>query len=273
MRAENRFGAHSQIAQKQLFFLYRQLARSGEVPKLAETGFRNFSQFDEDGLLLFIFSLLGVSKGLFVDIGAGDGINSNCANLAINWGWHGLFIDGNPKSIARGKEFYRAHPDTWAYPPVFSHSLVTRENINLLIEQTGFSGAVDLLSIDIDGNDYWVWSAIDCISPSVVVIETHIEFGFHDIVVPYDPVYSYPGQHPDYHGASPIAMKKLGNSKGYRLVGTNLYGFNFIFLKNGLADQFFPEISIEQALAHPRNTERFQRFEAIKDFPYVTPLK
>ena len=153
-------------------------------------------------------------------------------------------------------------------PPLFACEYVKAENINQIISRHGIQGEIDLLSIDIDGNDYWVWKAIECVQPRIVIIETHIEFGHNNIVVPYDPDYCYPGKHPQYHGASPLAMINLGKTKGYRLVGTNNYGFNFIFVRQGEGDKLVPEISLDQALAHPRNLERARLFEEIKDWKY-----
>ncbi|MBN1769572.1 MAG: hypothetical protein JXR50_02760 [Prolixibacteraceae bacterium] len=126
-----------------------------------------------------------------------------------------------------------------------------------------------MLSIDIDGNDYWVWDAITKIEPDVVIIETHNEFGMENIVVPYDANYYYPGKHPVYHGASPVAMNKLANKKGYRLVGANELGFNFIFVKNGLAENEIPEVSVESVLKHPGVAEGYKQFEPIKDWNYL----
>jgi hypothetical protein len=243
---------------------------NSSVPSLQETGFRVFSQFEEDGKLLFIFASLGIPSGTFVDIGAADGVNSNCANLALNFGWRGVFIDGNMSNIRRGETFYREHPDSWAYPPKFIHAMITRENINDILKMSGAVTAdVDLMSIDIDGNDYWVWDAIDCITPKVVIVETHIEFGRRSIVVPYEKSYVYPGKHPDYHGASPTAMAKMANKKGYRLVGANDYGFNTIYVRRGLAEEALPEVTVETVLAHPRNAEREALFEPIKDWEYL----
>ena len=103
----------------------------------------------------------------------------------------------------------------------------------------------------------------------MVIIETHNEFGYHNIVVPYDPDYFYPGKHPVYHGASPVAMVKLAKRKGYRLVGANELGFNFIFVKNGLADEYLPEVSVESVLQHPSVKEGFKKFDEIKDWDFV----
>ena len=90
-----------------------------------------------------------------------------------------------------------------------------------------------------------------------------------NIVVPYDPNYFFPGKHPVYHGASPIAMNNLAKQKGYRLVGANDLGFNLIFVKNGLADIELPEVSVESVLKHPSVKESWSRFEPIKDWEFL----
>lgn len=259
----------TQVALQHLFQFYRQAVSAGQRFQLADVGLQVFSQFEEDGLLLYLFAALGIKYRRFVDIGSGDGINSNCANWAVNFGWHGLFIDGDVDNIERGRRFYKDHPGTWLYPPVFIPAYVQRENINELIRKAGAAGPIDLLSIDIDGNDYWIWEALEAVDPRVVIIETHVEFGMHSIVVPYDKDYCYPGKHPDYHGASPVAMAKLAARKGYRLVGANQYGFNTIYVKNGVGDTVVPGVSVESILAHPRNRERQKLFEPIKDWMYV----
>jgi len=170
----------------QWFSELRRLARNGDpLPAIADVGASVYSQFEEDGYLLFLAAVLEISQQVFVEIGADNGINSNCANLAINLGWHGLFIDGNDKAIDFGRRFYRNHRDTSFYPPRFVSSFVTAENINELIRNAGFSGPVGICSIDIDGNDCWVWQALDAIDPAVVVIETHIEYGDRNIAVPW----------------------------------------------------------------------------------------
>jgi len=128
------------VQQVALYHYYRQAIQAGKRFSLEDTGFRVFSQFEEDGILLYIFAAIGMGNRTFIDIGAGDGINSNCANLAINFGWNGLFIDGNPSNIERGKAYYRNNPDTTLYPPKFVHAFVQRENVNELIREAGFVG-------------------------------------------------------------------------------------------------------------------------------------
>lgn len=269
LKVRNRFSAAVQIGQRQLFLDHQRAQREGNVPAFNDTGFRVFSQFEEDGKILFILALIGMRNKTFVEIGSDDGVNSNCANLALNFGYYGLFLDGNPTAIARGEAFYKKYPHPHMYIPKFTCAKVTAENINSLVSNAGLAGEIDVLSIDIDGNDYWIWKALTAVSPNVVIIETHVEFGMRNIVVPYDPNYSYPGKHPVYHGASPIAMVNLARQKGYRLVGANDLGFNFIFVKNGLAEVELPEVKVESVLTHRSVKESWARFDAIKDWPFI----
>ena len=105
-------------AQMQLFMHWRSLAAAGQnLPPLSDTGYRVFSGTDDDGRLLCLFAVLGFRTRTVVDVGAGDGINSNCANLVLNFGFHGLFIDGSPKNIEIGRQFFNNHIDSKLYPP------------------------------------------------------------------------------------------------------------------------------------------------------------
>ena len=258
------------LSQLQLYLHYADLVQQRRpLPSIFEVGYRVFSEVDEDGLLLFLFAALGMKTRTFVDIGAGGVNGSNTANLAIYFGWHGLLIDADENRMREGQRFYRQLGDTRHYPPKSVCARVTRENVNEIIRSAGFEGEVDLLSIDIDGNDYWVWDALECIQPRVVIIETHPDFAYRNIIVPYDPSYVYPGRHPDYHGASPVAMVRLAHLKGYRLVGSNRYGYNTIYAKTSEGVDVIPEVSVETVLRHPWAQERFASFEVMKDWPYV----
>ena len=102
------------------------------------------------------------------------------------------------------------------------------------------------------------------------MIETHIELGVEAIVVPYAPNYMYPSSiHQDYFGASAPAMTKLFKEKGYRLIGSNGYGFNLIFMRDDEGTKYFPEIKVEEVLNHPRNTERMKMFNEINKLKYI----
>jgi len=265
-KVRNRFSAAVQIGQRRLFHYYQNKVRSGSLLPLADTGFRVFSQFEEDGILLYIFSALGMGSRTFVDIGSNDGINSNCANLAFNFGWTGLFIDSSKQDIGRGKYFYSRYPHPWMTRPKFHCARVTPENINEILRSHQITGEIELLSIDIDSDDYWIWKAIEVIQPKVVIIETYIRFGMHNIVVPY-------GQGDSQnHGASPVAMEKLGHQNGYRLVGANQLGFNFIFVRDPLARESLPGVGVQEILTHPAAVESIAAFKLTNPDQYVTPI-
>jgi hypothetical protein len=269
----SKYAPSVQLAQRQLLHFYQLSHIHSDKINLASAGYKVFSQFEEDGKILFLLAVVGIKNRTFIEIGSDDGLNSNCANLAFNFGWTGLFIDGNERSISRGRYFYNRYPNPFGDKPTFCHALVTRENINPLIEKNGLRGEVDFLSIDIDGNDYWIWDAIEVVSPRIVMIETHIIYGKKNIVVPYDPNYSFPGKHPQYHGASPAAMVRLGAKKGYRLVGANQLGFNFIFLRNDLGQETIPEVSFESILDHLTDKDNERVDPMVFTFPFVTPIE
>lgn len=265
------------VAQLQLQLTYQALRDSGKaLPAFDQVGFKAYSQTDEDGLLLYIFSLIGVSSKTSVEICAGDGIECNSANLILNHGWHGLLVDGDEALVAKGREFYSRDPRTFIFPPVFVNSWVTRGNINNILSDHGFVGSVDLLCIDMDGVDYWIWDAITCIEPRVVVVEYQDILGPEkSYTVPYEDNfngYQHPTTDgmPNYCGASLAAFVKLARSKGYRLVGCNRYGFNAFFVKDTLGVEELPEIEISDCFKHAKvKWGMRERYPTVKDLPWV----
>lgn len=233
---------------------YQQLVRSGApLPSFKDVAFRSYSQNGEDGILLFIFALIGSTNRKVVEICAGNGIECNAANLIANHAWRGLLLDGNEVNIEVGRTFYSKHPSTLIQPPVLKEAWVTPDNVNALIADNGFSGVIDLLSLDMDGMDYWVWKAIECIQPRVVVLEHNSPWGANRAVtVPYQPdfVATFVDGAPEYCGASLPAFAKLAKSKGYRLVGVEPLGFNAFFVRDGLGETVLPEVSVESCFSH-----------------------
>ena len=230
-------------------------------------------QFEEDGIALALLASLGDGSRLFVDIGAGDGVfASNCANLAINLGFHGVFIDANAALVERGRAFYAEHPDTSLYPPVFANAEVTPATVNDLVDAVGFGGEIDFLSIDIDGNDYWVWEALTVVEPRVVVIETHPELGHRSLVAPYakDPA-RVPGMPAHFLGASPAAMTTLAARRGYRLVAANRFGFNLFYVREELATPAMPAVQPDDLFRHPRAKARALPDSALAGLPFTEP--
>jgi hypothetical protein len=253
------------VAQQVLAQNYRLLATSepAALPTLREVGFRTFSQFEEDGILLYIFSLIPPVNRKCVEICAGNGRECMTANLIVNHGWWGYLFDGSNANVDAGNRFFANNKDTFLHPPVFRKAWITAENINHHLESAGVAGPIDLLSLDIDGMDYWVWKAIEVVQPRVFVCETHnaVPPGI-SVTVPYDP--NFICQSEDYRGASLEAMCKLGRQKGYRLIGTHRYGFNAFYIQNGVGEDFFPEVTAESCLNDPFSEKRRQDWVKVK---------
>lgn len=255
------------VAQKLLMQQYRLLASTNckLLPNFQDAGFRKYSQFDEDGILLYIFSLIPPINRTSVEICAGHGRVCNTANLIINHGWWGHLFDGNEELVRAGKAFFAQHKDTFLHPPRFMRAWITAENVNDLIVESGARGTIDLLSLDIDGMDYWIWKVITVIDPQVVVCETENPIPPDKaITVPYHP--GFVSKSVDYQGASLAAMCKLGRQKGYRLVGAHRFGFNAFFIKNGIGEEFFPEVDVASCIQDPYSMlARKDRWPLVRD--------
>ena len=262
----------SLISQTQLFFHY-QLLRSLKLPlpKFEDTGFRVYSQNDEDGLLLYLFSLIGTTNKICVDVGSGSPYGANTTNLICNWGWTGVLIEGNENAVKQAKQFFESHEDTWIYPPKVINAWVTAENINDLIQENGISGEIDLFCLDLDGVDYWIWKSLSVIQPRVVVVEyMNIWDSDQSVTVPYRPDFNRFDTHPDYFGASLSAFVKLGRDKGYRFVGCNRYRFNAFFVRSDIGEDAFPEISPKRCLEHPQAKHgNITRLPQVIDYEWI----
>ena len=176
---------------------------------------------------------------------------SNCANLALNLGFDGLFVEGDAAKAAQARRFYERHPDTRERPPAVVQAFLTRENIDDLVRNAGFEGEIDLLSIDVDGNDYWLWQALECVTPRFVVVEAHTELGLEDYVMPYDAGFDWRlAPSGTKLGASPAAFERLAGELGYRLVGSNIYGFNLFFARNDVGTETLPTIGLDWLFRH-----------------------
>ncbi len=220
------------------------------MPELGDVEFRSYSQNGEDGILLYLFSLLGHGGRRAVEVCASDGIQCNSANLIINHGWVGLLLDGDGKALERGRKFYRRCPTTATFPPKLVEAWITVENINSLLKEHDYTGEIDLFSLDMDGIDYWVWKAIDVISPRVIVLEYNSPMGPHrSVTVPYREDFQPAGG--GHAGATLPAFVKLGHEKGYRLIGCQRYGFNAFFLRNDVGADLFREVPVEDCFHHP----------------------
>jgi hypothetical protein len=206
------------------------LAASG--PVLPPDDLRNFekrvsSQNGEDGILEEIFRRVGTTNRYFVEIGAESGAECNCARLAAD-GWHGLFLEADAGHFARLHERYAGRPGVRC-----ARATVSAANVEAILAEHRAPADFDLLSIDIDGNDYWVWAAIRGWRPRVVVIEYNASHPpAARRVMKEDPGRRWDGT--TYYGASLASLAALGRQKGYALVGTNSTGVNAFFVRDEL---------------------------------------
>ena len=210
--------------------------------------FGYLSQNEEDGLLLAIFKRIGTADRRFVEIGCGMN-GGNSGFLAQECGWSGLMVDARTASIEKVSVRFRGHPVQTA------KQRVTREGVNELLEKYGFTGELDLLSIDIDGMDYWVWEAVRACSPRVVAIEYNWLFGAdRAVTIPYASEFDLGAiGNRGYRGASLAALAHLGRAKGYRLIATERV--NAFFLRNDLAPDI-REIEVARGYRAPLNITR-----------------
>ena len=253
-RLDERTSPATKIALRSRWLDYRRLVEEGHrLPSVWDTGFRVLSQFDEDGVLLFLLAAAGAGPRRVVDLGAGNGVHaSNTANLLLNLGFDGLLVDADAEQVAGAERFYARHPDTKERPPATVQAFLTRENVDEVVSAAGLEGEVDLLSIDVDGNDYWLWEALGAARPRLVVVEAHPELGREEYVMPYEPGFVWKAAPREgRHGASLLAFVRLGERLGYRPVGSNQYGFNVFFAREDVAPTV-PAITVDELFERAR---------------------
>lgn len=192
--------------------------------RLMAQAFRLCSQNGEDGISLAIFNAVGATCRRFVEIGCGPN-GGNSGFFAQELGWQGLMLDMQETNIHKIRRKFGT-------TDVRSQAVrVTRDNVNQLLHDHAITGEVDFLSIDIDGNDYWIWDVLTACNPRVVVVEYNSAFGPNrSVVVPYNDADQE--QKSVYYGASLRALDHLARSKGYRLVATEPRGVNAFFVRN-----------------------------------------
>ncbi|OBV29893.1 hypothetical protein BKN38_05075 [Helicobacter sp. CLO-3] len=213
--------------------------RYSDPKRLEKFGYKVYSQNEEDGMIAEIFNRIGCTNKFFIEFGVQDGLECN-AHFLLFQGWSGVFIEGSSEYCEKIKENFKIPIERSQL--TLLNSFITAENINDLIGQTKAKEIcdIDLLSIDIDGNDYHVFEAIDVIKPRVVVIEFNAKFPPPaEYIMPYNPSHVWDGT--DMHGASLESLKKLGIKKGYRLVATDLCGVNVFFVRDDLYGNKFPD--------------------------------
>jgi hypothetical protein len=222
------------------------------IDSLREVEFKVFSQLGEDGIIDWLVERAAIPAALqsFVEFGVENYREANTRFLLQNRGWRGFIMDGRPDmaSVLLSDHRYLS----WAYDLTGKSTFITRENINALLIDAGFDGEIGLLSIDIDGNDFWVWEAITAAQPVIVVCEYNAVLGDRwPISVPYNPTFvrSLPEYHNLYFGTSIAALRALGKRKGYRFLGSNSSGTNAFFVREDYASRF--DAALRANVAYP----------------------
>jgi hypothetical protein len=215
--------------------------------RLERFGYKVYSQTDEDGILDEIFKRIGTINKKFVEFGVEDGLECN-GHFLLHKGWKGLWLEGSPNYC---KKISKAFKEPIAQKQLtVINAFIDKDNINDLITEGGMSEEIDLLSIDVDGNDYHIWKAIQCVKPRVVCIEYNAKFpSDFEWVMKYNKNHTWDGS--DNQGASLKSLEILGRDLGYQLVATNLNGVNAFFVKNELAKDLFTLPAISENLYNP----------------------
>lgn len=212
--------------------LIRQMKAQGKLERLEDAEFKVFSQFGDDGIIQYLLQQIDIprDKRTFIEFGVQDYQESNTRFLLMNDNWSGLILDGSASNISK----VISDSQFWRHDLKAVAAFIDRDNVNDLFTNNGFEGEVGLLSVDIDGNDYWVWESIEAVNPIVVVCEYNSAFGHeHAVTVPYNPVFQRSAAHYSnlYWGVSLKALCVLANRRGYAFVGCNSAGNNAYFVR------------------------------------------
>lgn len=213
--------------------------------ELQDNEFQVFSQWGEDGIIQMLLRHIEIPNKIFIEFGVENYTESNTRFLLINDNWAGLVIDGSPENIS----YIKQDSIYWQRNLKAVQAFIDQDNINKIIAENGIKGEIGILSIDIDGNDYWVWQAIDVVAPAIVIIEYNSRFGKDKAVtIPYDPSFVRSEAHYSmlYAGASLKALYNLGKAKGYSFVGCNSVGNNAFFVRQDLKPTAIKELTVAE---------------------------
>lgn len=231
-----------------------ELNRNKKHKRLDDYEFKVFSQSGEDGIIQYLVSNLEIKNKTFIEFGVEDFYEANCRFLLMKDNWNGFVIDGSSKNIRRLRRSYFC----WQYPLQCRAAFITRENVDSILAESGFDSEVGILSVDIDGVDYHVLSALKNWKPSILIAEYNAIFGSERAVtVPYDPSFSRTPKHHSnlYYGASLPALLNLVGERGYALVGTNSTGNNAFFVRRNLLNEVVREIALTDCFKESRFRE------------------
>lgn len=222
--------------------------------QLQDYEFKVFSQWGEDGILQKLIECVDISNRTFIEFGVEDFYESNCRYLLMNNNWSGFVMDGSQVNIDRMRHSYFY----WKYQLDSAAAFITRNNVNQLLAASGFDADLGILSVDIDGVDYYVFDAVSDFRPRIVILEYNAVFGSdRNITVPYADGFDRTKHHHSnlYFGASLGALTHVANRKGYTLVGTSSTGVNAFFVRNDLMNGSLQAHTAQSAFTMSRARE------------------
>ena len=227
------------------------------ISNLSEVEFQVFSQWGEDGIIQYLIHVLDIPHKTFIEFGVEDYQESNTRLLAILNNWSGLIIDGDKRNF---KKFSRHDSVAWRNDVQFLCAFITAENIEQLIATflvRGFSPEIGLLSVDIDGMDYWVLKQIESIRPIILILEYNSVFELAPITIPYSADFVWrnkEGMH-QYWGAGLASLHQLASQKGYIFIGCNSAGNNAFFVRSDKWVPALPKPSLEEGYVRAKFNE------------------
>lgn len=234
--------------------IINKLNKNNDSKSIRDYEFKVFSQWGEDGIIQHLTNVIEIKNKTFIEFGVEDFFESNCRFLLMKDNWKGFIIDGSIDNICKLKKSYLY----WKYHLNAIASFITKDNINFLLEKSGFDEDVGILSIDLDGNDYYILDSISKFKPRILICEFNPLFDPHrKISIPYQENFYRTKAHYSnlYWGASLGAFCFFAKRKGYSLVGTNSAGCNAFFVRNDLINEKVQVLSIEQAFTQANYRE------------------
>ncbi|MFV0600058.1 MAG: hypothetical protein ACK5M0_10120 [Bacteroidales bacterium] len=217
--------------------------------------FKIFSQRGEDGIIQYLIKNIYIKNKSFIEFGVENYMESNTRFLLMNDNWSGFVIEGSESAM----NYLRRREWFWAYDLKNKTAFIDKDNINDLMNESGFND-LGILSIDIDGNDYWIFEKLDFekLNPSIIIAEYNAIFGNERAIsVPYDKYFCRTKAHYSnlYFGASLSALTYIAKIKGYELVCCNNAGTNAFFVRRDLLNDKIQAKTIKQVFQEDKGRQ------------------
>jgi len=231
------------------------------------------SQNGEDGIIRHVFDRIGFESRYFVEFGFGAA-QCNALRLMLHEGFRGLMIDGSTEQC----NYFNYAARKLGIPGVTAvQAFIDLDNLEALINGNGIPREIDFLSVDVNGNDYWFWEKLECVSPRLACIEYNAGIGPElSWTIPYAADFERYAAHPSgfFAGASLAALEALGKRKGYRLIGCDSTGTNAFFLRSDIDAPELPTRTAGEAFRPHANwlgrgIPEDRQLEIMRSLPYI----